>query len=801
LVEVIGMIKGLSLLMHRMEHHLSAGIRHHIYHLVQRFVQVSIRDSIRKAVKGKKLQTKTILLAIRDVCIDWLDGKERNDDPALRGEKDPKSGFHLEVPRRCIGLSSTQLYMMRTMLESLLSEKAVSGRKALRADLKESNIPEFEAFHRNSFFFSHLLKFSGTLRECCDLSQLWFREFFLELTMGERIQFPIEMSLPWILTVHILQNKEAHMMEYILYPLDLYSDSAHYALHHFKKQFLFDEVEAEVNLCFDQLVYKLSEQIFQYYKHLAASSLLDKKFRSLCQPQKFPYPSPNRYVTILKQRHVQLLGRSIDLNALLGQRLQTNMLKAISLAISKFEASDLCSIVELQMLLDINKLTHQMLSEHVCLDSWTAMFNEANQSVSSPHGRITLHIFWELHYDFLPNFCYNSTTDRFIRGKVSFADQSEREAPPKGSGVVHLLYGSKQLRDALSSIASLYESFVGPLHFHAMSHLLGYQGIAMILEQLLHIVEGQVQNPLKPYVQALMQGMPQKCKMPLYEYGSKGVLGFYQAQLAPVVTYRDLQTDVFQSFKEVGNTILFCLQLEKALGQEEVMDLLQAAPFQNMYPRPFVKEDQSAETVMQHMDQLYAPLHLVSMVSKHGTHQQLANARDSDLLTKERLCRALSMFEVVLSRMRDILMKDRDLWMGPPPINGVMNVDECQEFYRLWSAIQFAYCIPAAAGHITIEEWCGEGLQWAGCTIMALLGQQKRFDAFDFCYHMMRVHNVDRQDAEIQQGASSLKKMVERIRVYKALNDQIFCVLNKHISTSDTFQRPVMEFQPPIYQA
>ena len=75
----------------------------------------------------------------------------------------------------------------------------------------------------------------------------------------------------------------------------------------------------------------------------------------------------------------------------------------------------------------------------------------------------------------------------------------------------------------------------------------------------------QVQNPLKPYVQALMQGMPQKCKLPLYEYGSKGVLGFYQAQLAPVVTYRDLQTDVFQSFKEIGNTVIFCLQLEKAL--------------------------------------------------------------------------------------------------------------------------------------------------------------------------------------------------------------------------------------------
>ena len=57
---------------------------------------------------------------------------------------------------------------------------------------------------------------------------------------------------------------------YILYPMDLYSDSGHYALHHFKKQFLYDEIEAEVNLCFDQLVYKLSEHIFAYFKQKAA---------------------------------------------------------------------------------------------------------------------------------------------------------------------------------------------------------------------------------------------------------------------------------------------------------------------------------------------------------------------------------------------------------------------------------------------------------------------------------------------------------------------------------------------------
>ncbi len=116
----------------------------------------------------------------------------------------------------------------------------------------------------------------------------------------------------------------------------------------------------------------------------------------------------------------------------------------------------------------------------------------------------------------------------------------------------------------------------------------------------------------------------------------------------------------FHIIGEVENAIdvcvCMCLQ-----GQEEVMDLLQAAPFQNMYPRPFIKEDQSAEIVMQQMDQQYAPLHLVTMVSKHGTPQQATNAKDSDLLTKERLCRALSMFEVVMVRIKAILLKDEEV--------------------------------------------------------------------------------------------------------------------------------------------
>lgn len=43
----------------------------------------------------------------------------------------------------------------------------------------------------------------------------------------------------------------------MLYPLDLYNDSGYYALTKFKKQFLYDEIEAEVRSLCSQLNYSI----------------------------------------------------------------------------------------------------------------------------------------------------------------------------------------------------------------------------------------------------------------------------------------------------------------------------------------------------------------------------------------------------------------------------------------------------------------------------------------------------------------------------------------------------------------
>ncbi|ETE64762.1 Cytoplasmic FMR1-interacting protein 2, partial [Ophiophagus hannah] len=719
------MIKGLQVLMGRMESVFNQAIRNTIYAALQDFAQVTLREPLRQAVRKKKNVLISVLQAIRKTICDWEGGREPPNDPCLRGEKDPKGGFDIKVPRRAVGPSSTQLYMVRTMLESLIADKSGS-KKTLRSSLDGPIVLAIEEFHKQSFFFTHLLNISEALQQCCDLSQLWFREFFLELTMGRRIQFPIEMSMPWILTDHILDTKEPSMMEYVLYPLDLYNDSAYYALTKFKKQFLYDEIEAEVNLCFDQFVYKLADQIFAYYKAMAGSVLLDKRFRAECKNYGviIPYPPSNRYETLLKQRHVQLLGRSIDLNRLITQRISAAMYKSLDQAISRFESEDLTSIVELEWLLEINRLTHRLLCNHMTLDSFDAMFREANHNVSAPYGRITLHVFWELNFDFLPNYCYNGSTNRFVRTAIPFTQEPQRDKPANVQP--YYLYGSKPLNIAYSHIYSSYRNFVGPPHFKTICRLLGYQGIAVVMEELLKIV--------------------------------------------------------------------------KSLSQEEVCDLLHAAPFQNILPRVYIKEGERLEVRMKRLEAKYAPLHLVPLIERLGTPQQIAIAREGDLLTKERLCCGLSMFEVILTRIRSYLQDP--IWRGPPPTNGVMHVDECVEFHRLWSAMQFVYCIPVGTNEFTAEQCFGDGLNWAGCSVIVLLGQQRRFDLFDFCYHLLKVQRQDGKDEIIKNVP--LKKMADRIRKYQILNNEIFAILNKYMKSVETDSSTVEHvrcFQPPIHQS
>ena len=88
------------------------------------------------------------------------------------------------------------------------------------------------------------------------------------------------------------------------------------------------------------------------------------------------------------------MGRSIDLNLLIAQRMNTKLRQNIDFAINRFEASDITSILELEIQLNNIRLTHSLLSKFFELDSFDEIFNEMNEGTSlvSFHGRIVLHV-------------------------------------------------------------------------------------------------------------------------------------------------------------------------------------------------------------------------------------------------------------------------------------------------------------------------------------------------------------------------------------------------------------------------
>jgi cytoplasmic FMR1 interacting protein len=55
------------------------------------------------------------------------------------------------------------------------------------------------------------------------------------------------------------------------------------------------------------------------------------------------------------------------------------------------------------------------------------------------------------------------------------------------------------------------------------------------------------------------------------------------------------------------------------------------------------------------------------------------------------------------------------------------------------------------------RELFGEGLHWAGCTMIVLLNQQRRFETLDFCYHILKVQRVDGKDDTVKGIVSILE--------------------------------------------
>jgi len=120
----------------------------------------------------------------------------------------------------------------------------------------------------------------------------------------------------------------------------------------------------------------------------------------------------------------------------------------------------------------------------------------------------------------------------------------------------------------------------------------------------------------------------------------------------------------------------------------------------------------------------------------------------------------------------------------------VMCVDITSEFYRIWSALQCVVCLPTSENDASCHELFGDGLMWAGCTIIHFLGQRHRFEVFDFCYHILNVEEA----APVPCQKPNVRQFFKTVMLMKDINQSIFATLETYAPIP---QQPVSLLHPP----
>ncbi|CAK9264816.1 unnamed protein product [Sphagnum jensenii] len=747
MVELISYIKGVGNMMERVDTRVADAIWESLHAQVQDFVQNKITLMLRTTFKKKK-ELAWILTEMRTVAADWMGNPSyaESNHASSKSSKEENGKPSISFRSRAAAPTAAQLHCLQYLIHELVSggapKKAGGFFSAVDSEIPSGNLRQFENFFNRLAFFPHILDYRATLAHLTDVGFLWFREFYLETSRV--IQFPIECSLPWMLVEHVLRSQDVGLLESILMPFDIYNDSADYALRVLKQRFLYDEIEAEVDLCFDQLVFKLSEQMFSHYKSLAASKMLDIGFLTTVENREKYAVFPKRYDHLFHVRRVKLLGRSINLAGLIRQRMNKMFRENLDFLLERFESQDLCAVVELQRLVEILELTHELLSEHVKMDPFNLMMSEMTETISlvSFSGRVATQVFVELQNDFFPNFILCTTTQRFVRSSKPFQRPIRRPSVPYCDP--SFLCGNNDLNEAHGTFTELHSKFFGLPHMFAVLKLVGSRSLPWLVHALLDYLSQKVSS-LETGVEELRGLMPKAITIPPHDEGVEGNLKHFVEQLQWATNF-DIRKQMLQGLKEIGSIIFWMSLLDTAMRETETVRFMQVVPWLGVVPN---KAGQLQQLLC---DDNFSPL--VSLF-KNATNEILKNpdclnskafvsmskqAEVADILYMNNL-QTGSVLDYTLKFLVAVLVRSRERWDFPSK-SGLIEITVSKEYHRIYSAIQFVHSTNSVEADSFLEQY-GDAVAWGGCTILYLLGQQLRFELLDFTYHVLAVAEAE----------------------------------------------------------
>ena len=480
----------------------------------------------------------------------------------------------------------------------------------------------------------------------------------------------------------------------------------------------------------------------------------------------------NRYIQLMQQANLSLLGRSIDLTLAISRRLTVKFKEYLDVCLRKFEASDLCEVVEFAHLVRVSRLMHAQLSgDGLQLDSFDDMWKEMNDDtvVGQFRNRVLYHVLAELLGDLLPNFVYNSTTDRFVRAAKTFAASLDRSRSPAQKASYYFTHKYSTLYTA--HFAS-YAQYFGAEHFAALVQLLTWlNSLPLLLGELTTALHSKLFDEFYPYSLALLTGLP-LFKLPTIQYTILGIYGFLDVKLRTSLgQYEPLRPNVFHVLREIGNSMCFMRRLEEETKDRSLTAFLFAAHFQSIKSRPkaervagsgdgitrpalLVKGNSNNHSYLSAIKEA-APFYQQSQQAGGALYASLVSAAEqsSRMYAYDEAVESRSAFTRLLNHIDASLASIRQVWVNQPAwqLGGAQEGTK-NDMVRLLSCLLFIFSQPpdeqtaqAAAGADDKSPvgrdaaLFGDGFLLAIALCLHSLQLQPRFAVEDYSAYVARM--------------------------------------------------------------
>ncbi|CAM9522542.1 unnamed protein product, partial [Chrysoparadoxa australica] len=784
LVECVTLVKSLGGFLLSVEASLAPWIRLYVSSSVQHLAQADLVPILHRADK-KKRGVMLHLLQLRAMVADWSgDGEGEKGINLYKTYKRAQGRVSFECMPRLVGPSATQLLLIRAIVSSMYQDGSElrQGSGVLgKGDLKKEDVEALKAFFAESSCFGVLCDLGVNVHEGMDLSGLWFREFFLELT--QCIQFPIECSLPWLLADHLMNSRDGcsgagsgsgagtvmgeggnrggevegavpskkkrgrnkrskgqgwrGLVEEVLCVLDIYSDAGGAALHDLNSRHLITELSSEVNLVFDQLIFYWKAHLYRYCKDWAASTQLDKQFkRSIEGHRGFGWYCPG-FGSYEVRQHVQVMGREVDLTRRFALEMRGKVAEDLEMAMRKFESSDVSGIIELEESTGIVHLTNSFLG----LEGWADIQGELR-------SRTLTHVLSSLLLDLFSAWRFCEVSQRFVPcPSRSHSYPSARNSMDKNLGA------GEVCGRGFEQVFSATRGFFGREHVKSLMTVLDPAELALLMETVLqHVAQklGDIQSWTVPLATEL-------CHAPFLDI-SKGSTGCYaevEQRLGNLLHCEDLKSGTFQDFRQLGNALAILQLLSREMQTQDWVRYIHAAPVIGVAGGNKWDPQRTRLATAVRAASLFAE----GEPGGKGAKQTLAKL-SVQLDSCQDLCRlwstnATSLWAHTVNKV-DAALDAQNLrftWQGAQADNCVLDVNEDYAFFRMYSALLFLFCIPENTGpgrEQVVNDWVefGDGFALAGSVIMHLLQQHQKFELLDMVGSVLSADQYERGSQE-----------------------------------------------------